>query len=275
MIFGISPALSPIVGGELTLHFGWRSVFVFLALLSAVMAFCAGFVLKESLPKERRVSFRPLTTLKRYGRALRVPAFTAGVVAHGFIFMGLIIYSAGAADFVLNVLGFGIDEFGWLMVPLVAASMAGAWCCPRALSRFGQTPLVFGGVVVLILSGIFGVIFDQGPLGIFPWVLIAPIIYNFAAACVRPALNVMNLDYFPKGRGLAASVQQFFQTGSFAVSSAVLMPFVMGAAWKYAAVMLGAGVLALLLLLIVHRTRPAALAAAERAQAEMNAAAPK
>ena len=219
--------------------------------------------LKESLPSERRVSFRPWATLLRYGEVLKVPAFTSGVVAHGFIFLGLIVYSAGAADFVLNVMGLGVDEFGWLMIPMVVAGMTGSWACSHLLAMFGQNRLLFGGVGFLAASGLFGVVFDHGPFAVFPWVLLAPVVYNFAAAAVRPALNVMNLDYFPKSRGLAASVQQFFQTGAFAVSSALLIPIVLGEAWKYAAVMLGSGLIALVLLLVVRRTRPAALAAAE------------
>ena len=248
VIFGLAPALAPVI---------------FLAVLSAAMAFCSACVLKESLPSERRVSFRPWATLLRYGEVLKVPAFTSGVVAHGFIFLGLIVYSAGAADFVLNVMGLGVDEFGWLMIPMVVAGMTGSWACSHLLAMFGQNRLLFGGVGFLAASGLFGVVFDHGPFAVFPWVLLAPVVYNFAAAAVRPALNVMNLDYFPKSRGLAASVQQFFQTGAFAVSSALLIPIVLGEAWKYAAVMLGSGLIALVLLLVVRRTRPAALAAAE------------
>lgn len=263
VIFGLAPALAPVVGGELTVHLGWRSIFIFLAVLSAAMAFCSACVLKESLPSARRVSFRPWATLLRYGEVLKVPAFTSGVVAHGFIFLGLIVYSAGAADFVLNVMGLGVDEFGWLMIPMVVAGMTGSWACSHLLAMFGQNRLLFGGVGFLAASGLFGVVFDHGPFAVFPWVLLAPVVYNFAAAAVRPALNVMNLDYFPKSRGLAASVQQFFQTGAFAVSSALLIPIVLGEAWKYAAVMLGSGLIALVLLLVVRRTRPAALAAAE------------
>ena len=263
VIFGLAPALAPVVGGELTVHLGWRSIFIFLAVLSAAMAFCSACVLKESLPSERRVSFRPWATLLRYGEVLKVPAFTSGVVAHGFIFLGLIVYSAGAADFVLNVMGLGVDEFGWLMIPMVVAGMTGSWACSHLLAMFGQNRLLFWGVGFLAASGLFGVVFDHGPFAVFPWVLLAPVVYNFAAAAVRPALNVMNLDYFPKSRGLAASVQQFFQTGAFAVSSALLIPIVLGEAWKYAAVMLGSGLIALVLLLVVRRTRPAALAAAE------------
>lgn len=272
-VMGMATAAGPVVtqaivrdrwsGGELTVHLGWRSIFIFLAVLSAAMAFCSACVLKESLPSARRVSFRPWATLLRYGEVLKVPAFTSGVVAHGFIFLGLIVYSAGAADFVLNVMGLGVDEFGWLMIPMVVAGMTGSWACSHLLAMFGQNRLLFGGVGILTASGLFGVVFDHGPFAVFPWVLLAPVVYNFAAAAVRPALNVMNLDYFPKSRGLAASVQQFFQTGAFAVSSALLIPIVLGEAWKYAAVMLGSGLIALVLLLVVRRTRPAALAAAE------------
>lgn len=272
-VMGMAAAAGPVVtqaivrdrwsGGELTVHLGWRSIFIFLAVLSAAMAFCSACVLKESLPSARRVSFRPWATLLRYGEVLKVPAFTSGVVAHGFIFLGLIVYSAGAADFVLNVMGLGVDEFGWLMIPMVVAGMTGSWACAHLLAMFGQNRLLFGGVGILAASGLFGVVFDHGPFAVFPWVLLAPVVYNLAAAAVRPALNVMNLDYFPKSRGLAASVQQFFQTGAFAVSSALLIPIVLGEAWKYAAVMLGSGLIALVLLLVVRRTRPAALAAAE------------
>src|SRR5690606_20502763 len=37
MIFGIAPAIAPMVGGVLLLAFGWRSIFVFLALFAAVL----------------------------------------------------------------------------------------------------------------------------------------------------------------------------------------------------------------------------------------------
>lgn len=162
VIFGLAPALAPVVGGELTVHLGWRSIFIFLAVLSAAMAFCSACVLKESLPSARRVSFRPWATLLRYGEVLKVPAFTSGVVAHGFIFLGLIVYSAGAADFVLNVMGLGVDEFGWLMIPMVVAGMTGSWACAHLLAMFGQNRLLFWGVGILAASGLFGVVFDHG-----------------------------------------------------------------------------------------------------------------
>lgn len=269
ILFGLGPCFAPIVGGELTVWFGWRSIFAFLAVFSLALTALALFVLKESLPTERRVSFRPAETLRRYLGALKCPPFTAGVLAHGCCFMGLIVYSAGAADFVLHVMGLRVDQFAWMMVPIVGVSMAGAWLGPRLQERWGPRRLVFTGVAVLILSGAFGAAVEWIEPLVFPWVLLPTLLYNFAAGAIRPTINVMNLDYFPKSRGLAASVQQFCLTGAFAVSSAVLVPLVMGAAWKYALVMLLSGVLMLVLWLIVDRTRskylPAASASRGRA----------
>lgn len=261
VIFGLAPALAPVVGGELTVHLGWRSIFIFLAVLSAAMAFCSACVLKESLPSERRVSFRPWATLLRYGEVLKVPAFTSGVVAHGFIFLGLIVYSAGAADFVLNVMGLGVDEFGWLMIPMVVAGMTGSWACSHLLAMFGQNRLLFWGVGFLAASGLFGVVFDHGPFAVFPWVLLAPLCGSGRSSGTQR--NEPRL--FPQKPRFGRFSAAVFSDGRFCgvISSALLIPIVLGEAWKYAAVMLGSGLIALVLLLVVRRTRPAALAAAE------------
>ena len=72
----------------------------------------------------------------------------------------------------------------------------------------------------------------------------------------------MNLDYFPTNRGLAASIQQFFVTGSFAFCTAVWIPIVMGHAWRYAFVTAFCGFMMLVLWAYAMRHRSAALKAA-------------
>ena len=52
MIFALAPALAPICGGWLLLWTGWRSIFIFLAILSASWWWSVGFL----CPKP----FRPL-----------------------------------------------------------------------------------------------------------------------------------------------------------------------------------------------------------------------
>ena len=58
---------------------------------------------------------------------------------------------------------------------------------------------------------------------------------------------------------MAASIQQFFVTAGFSVSTALWVPLVMGSAWKYSAVMSFSAVLVLALWMISMRKRKSAL----------------
>ena len=253
ILFGLAPAIAPVAGGWITVLAGWHAVFAFLACFNLLIALLVWRCLKESLPTERRQSFRPRALLKNYATVTRHKAFMAGALGHGFAFLGTIVYSAGAADFVLHVMGMGVNDFGFLMVPLVAATMLGAAVGPSIMVRTGNWRLIFGGIIVLVVAGAGGILFEMNGFDGYPAVILFPMIYNFAVSAIRPVMNVMNLDWFPKNRGLAASIQQFCLTSAFCISSSVFVPLVMGEAWKYSAVMLGAGLMTGFLWLIVRR----------------------
>ncbi len=259
ILFGLAPACAPVIGGWITVLAGWRWIFVFLALFNLAVCLSAARFLPETLPPERRQAFQPLKLAAGYRRALSNSAFIAGCVGHGFCFLGGIVYSAGAADFVLDIMGMKENDFGYLVLPLVASTMIGAWCGPRIMTRIGRWKLLAGGIFSLVVIGALAVAIETRVSLAYPLVILLPMAYQFAMSAVRPVMNVMNLDYFPKNRGMAASIQQFCQTAAFCLSSALLVPIVMGAAWKYSAVMLFAGIMTAVLWLIVHAKRDACL----------------
>ena len=59
MIFGVAPALAPIVGGWLLGWSSWRSIFWFLAIFAVVVLAAVMFLLPETHPPTRRT---PLST---------------------------------------------------------------------------------------------------------------------------------------------------------------------------------------------------------------------
>lgn len=259
ILFGLAPACAPVIGGWITVLAGWRWIFVFLAAFNLTVCAAAALLLPETLPRERRQPFRPLRLAAGYRTALSNPAFIAGCAGHGFCFLGGIVYSAGAADFVLRIMGMNENDFGFLMVPLVASTMIGAWCGPRIMARAGSWRLLAGGIGSLVAIGALAVAIETQVDLRYPFVILLPMAYQFAMSTVRPVMNVMNLDYFPKNRGMAASIQQFCQTAAFCLSSAILVPIVMGSAWKYSAVMLFAGLMTAALWLVVRAKREACL----------------
>lgn len=255
VIFALAPALAPIVGGWLVVLFGWRSVFFFLATFALSMALVSFFLLKETLPKQRRAVFQLVPLVSTYARSFKNIAFTAGVFCNGFVFMGSILFSAGAPDYVENVMGMGVTDFGYLMIPLIGFSVTGSVFCTRIVARFGEVKTMWMQVAIMYIAGIAGVIMNYFWHVSYPICLFAVIIYSTAMSVIRPVMTVYNLDYFPQNKGMAASIQQFFQTSAFAICAALWVPIVMGDAWKYDAVLLFCGVMVSVTWVIVLKTR--------------------
>lgn len=255
VIFALAPAFAPIIGGWLVVLFGWRSVFIFLAGFALLMACITYFLLHETHPPEKRTEFHfvPLTTT--YVHSFKNVAFTAGVFCNGFVFMGSILFSAGAPDYVENVMGMGVTDFGYLMLPLIGFSVTGSIFCTKFAAYFGEVKAVWIQIALMYLAGIGGVCMNYFWHVPYPLCLIAVIVYSTAMSVIRPIMTVYNLDYFPQNRGMAASIQQFFQTSAFAICAALWVPIVMGEAWKYDLVLLFCGVMVSVTWVIVLKTR--------------------
>ena len=124
--FAAGPALAPVVGGQIVMLFGWHAVFLFLLVYSLSIAAFIYYRIPETLHATDRSPFNLSAVCGNYAKGLTHGAFMTGVIAHGILFMGGILYSAGSADFVIKVMGLDVDEFGWLSIPLIFASFAGS-----------------------------------------------------------------------------------------------------------------------------------------------------
>lgn len=259
MFFAVSPALAPVVGGALIVRFSWHAVFVFLIVYAGLIALFTARFIPETLPAAKRRAFGLMQLLTDYRRGFTNTAFMAGVAAHGCCFMGGILYSAGAADFVIRIMHLGVDDFAYLTFPLIGTSLVGSWYAARWAQAFGPVRMLYATIGFMIAAGAASTLADYSLGWGFPLILIGPMLYQFGMALCRPVMMAMNLDYFPDNRGMAASIQQFFVTAGFSVSTALWVPLVMGSAWKYSAVMSFSAVLVLALWMISMRKRKSAL----------------
>lgn len=255
MLFSIPPAVAPIIGGWLVVQMGWQATFWFLILYSMSIWFVTVFFLEETLEEENRHRVDFIHLLLGYGSCLKNRAYCFGILSNGFSFMGMILVVAGGADFVVNVMGLGVDGFAWLSVPLVVASIVGSFLAPYLAQRLGTRVLVIGSLIVLIVFETVMAIqlYEETPDYVSAMLL--GFVFSFVGNLIRPVVMTMNLDYHPRNKGLAASVQQGFHTMGFAVSASVLAPLCMGAAWKYAIAMSVSGFLALIFWVLALRFR--------------------
>ena len=131
LVMGLAPILAPLIGGQLLVHFGWRSVFWILGTYGAVWLALVIWFLPESLPPGSRRS-QPLRAVAgTYGRLLRDATVIRHVATGGLVFSGLLAYIAGSPFVFIEVFSVPPEQyglyFGMNAIGIVSASQVNRW----------------------------------------------------------------------------------------------------------------------------------------------------
>ena len=212
MIFGLAPAIAPVVGGWLQRAFGWHSVFVFLALYAAALIVGCYWKLPETLAPALRQPFRlaPLAAnYLRLGRSLPLFLLASAVALN---FCGFFLYVVSAPAFVYRVLGLGSTQFAWLFVPGIAGVMIGAFLSGRVAGRLTPRRTVRIGYSIMFAAAAWNVSFSAWGTPGVPWSVLPVMAYTIGMSLAMPSITLMALELFPQNRGLTASLQGFEQS---------------------------------------------------------------
>jgi MFS transporter, DHA1 family, multidrug resistance protein len=238
MVFGLAPAIAPIIGGWTHVYFGWRAIFGLLALFAVVMIVLVLRLLPESLAPEKRQRFHLASIGRHYLMVLREPQFVTLALAVGLSFGALGLYIGSAAHFVMDILGLPETAFAWMFIPLIGGMVIGsAWGGKRAAGS--RARLLWIGYAVMAAGSILNIGYNALFAASVPWAVLPLAIFTFGLAVAMPGIQVTALSLFPNNRGLAASMVGFIQMMSFALVSGLVAPLLFGSALKLAA---GAGV---------------------------------
>ena len=256
LIFGIAPAFAPIIGGILEIHWGWRSVFIFLALLGAAVLLLVLTQLQETLPKAQRHSMHPVILLKNYAHALGKVHFLELALIIAFCFGGFFLYIASAPHIIFQHLGMGEEDFSVLFVPLIAGMMLGAYLAKRAAGRWSVRRSLQLGFSVMFIAALLNVAYNSLFPVSLPGVVVPVVLYGVGMSFCMPMLTILGLDELPRHRGLASSLQSFVHMVMNAVVAGMVAPLVFDKVQHLALAMLCLNGVALLLFLNVFRRKP-------------------
>jgi DHA1 family bicyclomycin/chloramphenicol resistance-like MFS transporter len=224
MIFGVAPAIAPIIGGWLQSWFGWRSVFVFLVAYGTILLLACRARLPETLRQTDRQPFRlgPLTrnywTLGRSG-----PLFLLSS-AIALNFCGFFIYIVSAPAFIYDRLGLTATDFPWLFVPGIAGVMVGAFFSGRLAGKLSPRKTVHAGFAVIFSAAVMNLAYCSLAPPALPWSVAPIMVYTIGMALAMPSLTLIALDLFPHNRGLAASLLGFEHSLLSGLAAGVVSP---------------------------------------------------
>ena len=230
MIFGVAPAIAPIIGGWLIGWSHWTSIFWFLVAFSALLLVATWRGLPETLPPSERSTLAPRVLWNDYRMIAVHPHFQRLAASAAFNFGALFLFIASAPAFVLDLLQFRgepLDEqdFAWFFVPMIGGMMLGAWLSGRVAGRmdpFRQVALGFGVSAAAMVLGLGYNLAVEAPQ--VPWAIVPVAMNSFGIALVFPILTLMILDLFPRHRGAASSMQAFTTLVLNSVLAGVVSP---------------------------------------------------
>ena len=225
LVFGIAPAIAPVLGGLLLGAFGWRSLFWVLLLLALGVLAWAAKALPETLPRAARHTLRPRSLWRSYRAVLLRIDFLLLALIPSLNFCAFFLYIASAPAFLIDLLGVTSLGFAWLFIPMILGVMAGASLSgrlagrtsPKRTIRLGYA-MMFAGVAInlatcwLVAPGV-------------PWNVLPIMVFTLGSSLAAPSITLLMLDLFPAIRGMASSLQSFVQFTLSGITAGTVAPF--------------------------------------------------
>ncbi|GGB99612.1 multidrug effflux MFS transporter [Cellulomonas carbonis] len=247
LVIAVAPLLAPTAGSVIAAAWGWRAVFVTLALFAGVVLLVTARFLPETLPVERRSAHGFAASVRGYPELLRDGRFVALAVIPGMGMALIMSYVAGSSFVFQTEYGLTAQQFALAFAfggtSLVTGSQVNAALVrrtgPLALLRVGlPVSAAFAVLVVVVAATRFGGV--AGLVGSI-WLTTAALGFVMANA------SALALSRHGERAGTAAAVIGFLQAG-LAGAVSPLVGVLGGDAVAMTAVMLGSMVVAQLAL---------------------------
>jgi len=239
MIFGIAPAIAPVIGGWLQQAAGWRSIFWFLVLYGTVTLAVTWLRLPETHPVEARQPFRIAPLLRNYLRLGSNPMLVLLCLVVAFNFSGFFLYIVSAPAVIYGLLGLTATDFPWLFVPGIGGVMLGAFLSGRLAGKLSSQHTVTIGFLAMACAAVLNILYCTFFPPALPWTVLPVMLYSTGMALAMPSVTVLVLDLYPQLRGTVSSLQGFAHSLFSGITAGVISPLVSGSALTLAAAMGG------------------------------------
>jgi DHA1 family bicyclomycin/chloramphenicol resistance-like MFS transporter len=225
MIFGIAPAIAPVLGGWIHVWFGWRYVFGFMVVTGVSLVVLSYLLLPETHPSERRAKLHISSLARTVGRIASNRQFMLYALALGVTFSAMITFIGAAPAIVMGHWKLQETQFAYLFVPLIIGIMGGGFLSGRLAGRLdGKRQIAIGYALTLaggVLSVLLHAVSDNAPI-LAQQVLIT--VVAVGVQLMMPIFALRMLDLFPEVRGSAASVQSCVMLGTGAIFIGAVVP---------------------------------------------------
>lgn len=214
-LVGLSPALAPLLGSWLLVHFSWQAIFATLFAITVVLILPI-FWLKPTT-KARNNSQDGLT----FTNLLRSKTYRGNVLIYAACSASFFAWLTGS-PFILSEMGYSPAVIGLSYVPQTIAFLIGGYGCRAALQKWQGKQLLPWLLVLFAVS-----VIATWAAGFISHVSLVEILIPFcvmaiANGAIYPIVVAQALRPFPHATGRAAALQNTLQLGLCFLASLVV-----------------------------------------------------
>jgi DHA1 family bicyclomycin/chloramphenicol resistance-like MFS transporter len=213
LVIGAAPVLAPTIGGEVLRFTSWRGVFVILAAYGLALLAVGVFLLRETLPPERRSSAGVGGTLRSYRSLFRDRAYVGLVLVAGLTMAGLFSYVSGSSFVYQDEFGLDEQQFGLLFGAGAFWLIAATQLNPVLLRRFSPAQLLVAGTVAGAVAGAVLLVLSATGTGGLLAVAVPLWAVLFACGLALPNAPALALSRHGEAAGTAAALLGAVQFG--------------------------------------------------------------
>jgi DHA1 family bicyclomycin/chloramphenicol resistance-like MFS transporter len=153
-MIGISPLLAPTIGSAMVAWLGWRSIFVLLATIAAIIFMFTWFLLPEGHQADDSVSLQAGAMLKGFWSILKDPQFLTYASAGALSLAALFAFVAGSPIIFMDGFHLSTKAFGMVFAVLVMGFIGGSQLNVWLLRKITSQRIFRSALIAQVVMGV-------------------------------------------------------------------------------------------------------------------------
>jgi len=213
MILAIGPAVSPTLGGQVLVFFGWHWIFMIMLLFGLLLLVMLLFATTETNANRDPAMLRPGRVVASYIELAASRAFMRPALMLCLSIGGLYVCAPLLPFVMIDQLGLTPFEYGLSMLIQTSCYVLGSLAAARLLRRMSEQGMLTTGLVIVLIAAA-GVALLPRLLPLSLPVILGPVgIWAFGVALLIPVLTTQAMAGFPRMAGTASALAGCLQIG--------------------------------------------------------------
>jgi MFS transporter, DHA1 family, multidrug resistance protein len=260
LVLSVSPLLAPTTGSLLSSTLGWRSIFIVLSAITALIFVLSYFFLPKTRGADDRYSLKPAAILRNYRSVFRHAYFNIYALIGAITFAGLFVYIASSPGIFMEQYRLSQKQYGLLFAFLASGLILASQINTLLLKRFSSEKIISASFVLQLTVTALYFVLAKATAPSMELTIGFLFLFLSAAGLLMPNATALAMKPFEENAGSASALLGFVQMSLGSVATVVIGLLNIQSSLLMVVCMAGGSAIGMLLLLFSgKRARPKTL----------------